>query len=71
MSPVFDVFMFDDAITSSPSSTGPVGDLRLFPDLALAVVPCGPAGMGLGARGSPHEERRAAPGVPAHVRPAA
>src|SRR5436309_15748022 len=33
MSPVFDVFMFDDSITASPSSTGPVGDLRLFPDL--------------------------------------
>jgi glutamine synthetase len=38
MSPVFDVFMFDDAITSSPSSTGPVGDLRLFPDLERLVV---------------------------------
>jgi glutamine synthetase len=38
MSPVFDVFMFDDAITVSPSSTGPVGDLRLFPDLERLVV---------------------------------
>src|SRR4029077_20982088 len=38
MSPVFDVFMFDDAITASPSSTGPVGDLRLFPDLSELVV---------------------------------
>ena len=38
MSPVFDVFMFDDAITASPSSTGPVGDLRLFPDLEGLVV---------------------------------
>ena len=38
MSPVFDVFMFDDAITASPSSTGPVGDLRLFPDLDRLVV---------------------------------
>jgi glutamine synthetase len=38
MSPVFDVFMFDDAITTSPSSTGPVGDLRLFPDLERLVV---------------------------------
>src|SRR3954449_123122 len=38
MSPVFDVFMFDDAITASPSSTGPVGDLRLFPDLERLVV---------------------------------
>ena len=38
MSPVFDVFMFDDAITASPSSTGPVGDLRLIPDLEQLVV---------------------------------
>jgi glutamine synthetase len=38
MSPVFDVFMFDDAITASPSSTGPVGDLRLFPDTERLVV---------------------------------
>ena len=38
MSPVVDVFMFDDAITASPSSTGPVGDLRLFPDLERLVV---------------------------------
>ena len=38
MSPVFDVFMFDDAITASPSSTGPVGDLRLHPDLERLVV---------------------------------
>jgi glutamine synthetase len=38
MSPVFDVFMFDDSITASPSSTGPVGDLRLFPDLDRLVV---------------------------------
>src|SRR5207248_9956761 len=33
MSPVFDVFMFDEAITSSPSSTGRGGDRRLFLDL--------------------------------------
>lgn len=38
MSPVFDVFMFDDGITASPTSTGPVGDLRLFPDLDRLVV---------------------------------
>jgi glutamine synthetase len=38
MSPVADVFMFDDAISASPSSTGPVGDLRLFPDLDRLVV---------------------------------
>src|SRR5215831_17668634 len=38
MSPVFDIFMFDDGITASPSSTGPVGDLRLFPDLDRLTV---------------------------------
>ena len=44
MSPVFDVFMFDDAISASPSSTGPVGDLRLFPDLDRLVVLVGQPG---------------------------
>ena len=38
MSPVFDVFLYDDSITASPTSTGPVGDLRLFPDLDRLVV---------------------------------
>jgi len=38
MSPVFDVFTFDDAITASPTSGGPVGDLRLFPDLDRLVA---------------------------------
>ncbi len=44
MSPVFDVFMFDDAISASPSSTGPVGDLRLFPDLDRLVALAGQPG---------------------------
>ena len=44
MSPVFDVMMFDDSITASPSSTGPVGDLRLFPDLERLVVLAGQPG---------------------------
>jgi glutamine synthetase len=43
MSPVFDVFLVDDSITSSAHVGGPVGDLRLFPDLdrlvALAAQP--------------------------------
>ncbi|MHB8191160.1 MAG: type I glutamate--ammonia ligase [Ferrimicrobium sp.] len=34
MSPVFDAFLFNDAITESPYSGGPMGDLRLFPDLS-------------------------------------
>jgi glutamine synthetase len=37
MSPVFDVFVLDDSVTSSRTSTGPVGDLRLFPDLDRLV----------------------------------
>jgi glutamine synthetase len=32
-SPVFDVFLLDDSITTSKYSGGPVGDLRLYPDL--------------------------------------
>ncbi|MCB5911927.1 glutamine synthetase family protein [Streptomyces pinistramenti] len=43
MSPVFDVFTSDDAITESPHLGGPDGDLRLFPVLdrvtALAAQP--------------------------------
>jgi glutamine synthetase len=37
MSPVFDVFLLDDSITTSETSTGPVGDLRLYPDVARVV----------------------------------
>lgn len=33
MSPVFDVFVVDDSITASTHAGGPVGDLRLYPDL--------------------------------------
>ena len=33
MSPVFDVFLVDDSITSSAHVGGPTGDLRLYPDL--------------------------------------
>jgi glutamine synthetase len=33
MSPVFDVFLVDDSITTSPHIGGPVGDVRLYPDL--------------------------------------
>jgi glutamine synthetase len=43
MSPVFDVFLVDDSITTSRYVGGPAGDLRLFPDLdrltALAGQP--------------------------------
>lgn len=37
MSPVFDVFVVDDSITTSNYSGGPVGDLRLYPDLDRVV----------------------------------
>jgi glutamine synthetase len=33
MSPVFDVYLSDDSMTASAGTGGPVGDLRLFPDL--------------------------------------
>ena len=37
MSPVFDVFVLDDSVTASRTSTGPVGDLRLYPDVTRLV----------------------------------
>src|ERR1700752_2692852 len=37
MSPVFDVFLIDDSITTSPYIGGPGGDLRLIPDLSRVV----------------------------------
>lgn len=37
MSPVFDVFLVDDSITTSPYIGGPGGDLRLIPDLSRVV----------------------------------
>jgi glutamine synthetase len=43
MSPVFDVFVVDDSITTSKHIGGPAGDLRLIPDLdrvsPLAALP--------------------------------
>lgn len=43
MSPVFDAFLYNDSITSSEFSGGPMGDLRLFPDLsALVIMDCQP-----------------------------
>src|SRR5947199_164878 len=43
MSPVFDVFLVDDSITTSAHIGGPVGDLRLYPDLdALTVLAAQP-----------------------------
>ncbi|MEV0275149.1 glutamine synthetase family protein [Streptomyces sp. NPDC050610] len=38
MSPIFDVYTFDDYITASPHLGGPDGDLRLFPDLGRLTV---------------------------------
>jgi glutamine synthetase len=43
MSPVFEVFMSNDSITSSDEVGGPVGDLRLMPDpVALRVLSAQP-----------------------------
>jgi glutamine synthetase len=38
MSPVFDVFLVDDFITTSKHVGGPTGDLRLYPDLDRVSV---------------------------------
>jgi glutamine synthetase len=38
MSPVFDVFVVDDSITTSRFAGGPSGDLRLYPDLDRVSV---------------------------------
>ena len=49
MSPVFDAFLFNDEITQSRFSGGPMGDLRLFLDLdSLALIPSMP-GWAFGA----------------------
>lgn len=37
-SPVFDAFLSDDSIVDGRYAGGPVGDLRLHPDLNRAVV---------------------------------
>jgi glutamine synthetase len=44
MSPVFDVFLVDDSITSSPHVGGPTGDLRLLPDVGQLVALAGQPG---------------------------
>ena len=44
MSPVFDVFLVNDNITSSPHIGGPGGDLRLVPDLGRLAVLAGQPG---------------------------
>ncbi|MGW0735928.1 glutamine synthetase [Streptomyces sp. NPDC002851] len=38
MSPVFDVYLVDDSMTSAPGTGGPDGDLRLVPDLDHLTV---------------------------------
>ncbi|MFP5345545.1 MAG: glutamine synthetase [Actinomycetes bacterium] len=44
MSPVFDVFLLDDSITAGRYAGGPVGDLRLVPDLDRLVPLAGQPG---------------------------
>src|SRR5262249_58693193 len=43
---VHDVFCVDDVITTSQHAGGPVGDLRLHPDLGAATVLAGQPGWG-------------------------
>jgi len=60
MSPVFDAFLHNDAITRSPHSGGPMGDLRLFPDVDSLEPIGGMPGWGFAAverydqTGAPH-----------------
>ncbi|MBO3752475.1 glutamine synthetase [Streptosporangiaceae bacterium NEAU-GS5] len=44
MSPVFDAFLVDDSIVTGRFAGGPVGDLRLHPDLDRLVALSAPAG---------------------------
>ncbi|WP_455354986.1 glutamine synthetase family protein [Streptomyces sp. SYSU K217416] len=60
MSPVFDVYLVDDSMTSSPYIGGPDGDLRLFPDLGRVTPLAGQPGWAwapadrFDQRGHPH-----------------
>ena len=60
MSPVFDVFLVDDSMTTSRHVGGPVGDLRLYPDLERLTVLAGQPGWAwapvdrLTQQGQPH-----------------
>src|SRR5215472_16648560 len=38
VSPIFAVICIDDGFASTPRAGGPVGDLRLFPDLGQAAI---------------------------------
>ena len=44
MAPVFDVFLVDDSLTTSAHIGGPVGDLRLYPDLDVLTPLAGQPG---------------------------
>ena len=61
MSPVFDVFVVDDSITTSEHIGGPVGDLRLYPDLDRLTVLAAQPGW---AWAPTDRERRTARSIP-------
>ncbi|WP_299489781.1 glutamine synthetase family protein [uncultured Shewanella sp.] len=62
MSPVFDTFLLNDDATTSPSAGGPVGDLRLLPDLNKITPLAGEPGWAwapvdrVKQTGQPHEQ---------------
>ncbi|MFI9817166.1 glutamine synthetase family protein [Saccharothrix variisporea] len=58
-SPVFDAFLLDDSIVAGRHAGGPVGDLRLFPDLDRITVLAGQPGWAW-APADRHDQR----GVP-------
>jgi glutamine synthetase len=62
MSPVFDVFVVDDSITTSSYIGGPGGDLRLIPDLDHVTALAGQPGWAFAPVDRYTQEGRAYPG---------
>ncbi|WP_299002439.1 glutamine synthetase family protein [uncultured Shewanella sp.] len=62
MSPVFDTFLLNDGSTYSASAGGPVGDIRMFPDLTKVTPLAGELGWAWAPvdrfkqTGQPHEQ---------------
>jgi glutamine synthetase len=62
VSPVFDVFLVDDSITSSRFAGGPTGDLRLYPDLDRVCVLAAQPGWAWAPADRLTQEKEAYPG---------
>ena len=71
MSPVFEVFMVNDSITSSDEVSGPIGDLRLMPDPWAVKVLAAQPGWAWAPVDKHTRAGRDLPGVSAVLRQAA